>query len=31
MTQQKDAHAVGDGARFPVFMRLRDDLPKVEV
>ena len=31
MTQQKDAHAVGDAARFPVFMRLRDDLPKVEV
>lgn len=31
MTQQKDAHAVGDAARFPVFMRLRDDLPKQEV
>ncbi len=31
MTQQKDAYAVGDAARFPVFMRLRDDLPKVEV
>jgi ATP-dependent DNA ligase len=31
MTQQKDAYAVGDAARFPVFIRLRDDLPKVEV
>jgi hypothetical protein len=31
MTQQKDAHAVGDAARFPVAMRLREDLPKVEL
>jgi hypothetical protein len=31
MTQQKDAYSVGDAARFPVFMRLRDDLPKVNV
>lgn len=31
MTQQKDAVALGDAARNPVFMRLRDDLPKVNV
>lgn len=31
MTQQKDAYAVGDAARFPVFARLRDDLPKKEI
>jgi ATP-dependent DNA ligase len=31
MTQQKDAKAVSQTARFPVFMRLRDDLPKEDV
>jgi hypothetical protein len=31
MTQQKDAKAVSATVRFPVFMRLRDDLPKQEV
>lgn len=31
MTQQKDAKAVSETARFPVFIRLRDDLPKSHV
>jgi hypothetical protein len=31
MTKQKDAKAVSDTARFPVFIRLRDDLPKSQV
>ncbi len=31
MTQQKDAKAVSETARFPVFIRLRDDLPKENV
>lgn len=31
MTRQKDAKAVTSGARFPVFVRLRDDLPREEV
>ena len=31
MTQQKDAQAVSETARFPVFIRLRDDLPKSQV
>lgn len=31
MTQQKDAKAVSETARFPVFIRLRDDLPKSQV
>jgi len=31
MTQQKDAKAVSQSARFPVFMRLRDDLPKEKI
>ncbi len=31
MTQQKDAKAVSETARFPVFIRLRDDVSKVNV
>jgi len=31
MTQQKDAKAVSETARFPVFIRMRDDLPKDSV
>jgi ATP-dependent DNA ligase len=31
MTQQKDAKAVSETARFPVFIRLRDDLPRSQV
>jgi len=31
MTQQKDAKSVSETARFPVFIRLRDDLPKSNV
>jgi len=31
MTQQKDAKAVSQTARFPVFTRLRDDLPKEDI
>jgi ATP-dependent DNA ligase len=31
MTQQKDATAVSETARFPVFIRLRDDLPRSQV